>query len=223
MRFKGELEGYVCGLVQAVLWSNQSRTLFGRTGPVWPCEDWLLVKFGFHSRVCYSFFLDSVLSILRRLSVSLWRKAKRCIHPAHTVYHCTHHSLNLAQENSDRAKIKPAQLADTNIKLVYLMWISAGLNFWAGQIVVTNWFKWQTWLLSSRPTWSLKLNWCSAGQAEVLSLFFRICDWQASWWAFLIKLIPRCLFRCWGLFSVCMHIYFLRTCISVRILLSGHF
>ena len=27
--FKGELEGYVSGLVQVVVWSNKSRALFG--------------------------------------------------------------------------------------------------------------------------------------------------------------------------------------------------
>ena len=138
-RFKGELEGYVCGLVQQVVWSNQSRTLFGRPGPVWPCEDRLHAKFGsryvtmvkwFHSRVLYSFFLASVWSILRHLSVSVWRKCKRCIHPVRSVYHCTYHSLHLAQENSGREKIKHVQLTDKN-ELVYL---TAGLNFWASQI-----------------------------------------------------------------------------------------
>lgn len=32
--FKGELEGYVCGQVQVVVWSNKSRAVFGRLEPV---------------------------------------------------------------------------------------------------------------------------------------------------------------------------------------------
>jgi hypothetical protein len=36
MSFKGEMEGHVCELMQEVVWSTESRTLFGRPGD--PCD-----------------------------------------------------------------------------------------------------------------------------------------------------------------------------------------